>query len=105
MPVSIRDVARHLNLSITTVSRALNNYEDVSEETRQRVRKAAAELGYIPNRAARQLRHKYSDTTSCRQMPPDYPTHFSLSSSLGWGMKLRTMDMSYWFQLRHRAAR
>jgi LacI family transcriptional regulator, galactose operon repressor len=62
MTVSIRDVARHLNLSITTVSRALNNYEDVSEDTRQRVIQAAVELGYTPNRAARQLRHKYSDT-------------------------------------------
>lgn len=72
MPVSIRDVARHLNLSITTVSRALNNYEDVSEETRQRVRKAAAELGYIPNRAARQLRHKYSDTIGYI-LPADAP--------------------------------
>ena len=62
MTVSIRDVARHLNLSITTVSRALNNYEDVSEETRQRVLQTVIELGYTPNRAARQLRHKFSDT-------------------------------------------
>lgn len=62
MPVSIHDVARYLNLSITTVSRALNNYQDVSEETRQRVLKAASELGYTPNRAARQLRRKWSDT-------------------------------------------
>jgi LacI family transcriptional regulator, galactose operon repressor len=62
MTISIRDVARHLNLSITTVSRAINNYDDVSEETRQRVLQAVVELGYTPNRAARQLRHKYSDT-------------------------------------------
>ena len=62
MSVSIRDVAHYLNLSITTVSRALNNYEDVSEETRQRVLQATAELGYTPNRAARQLRRKRSDT-------------------------------------------
>jgi LacI family transcriptional regulator len=62
MPVSIRDVAHHLNISITTVSRALNGYEDVSEETRQRVMQAATDLGYTPNRAARQLRRKFSDT-------------------------------------------
>jgi LacI family transcriptional regulator len=72
MPVSIRDVARYLNLSITTVSRALNNYADVSEETRQRVLKAATELGYTPNRAARQLRHKYSDTIGYI-LPEDAP--------------------------------
>ena len=62
MPVTIRDVARHLNLSITTVSRALDGYDHVSEETRQRVIEAARELGYSPNRAARQLRRQRADT-------------------------------------------
>ncbi|MFZ5808717.1 MAG: LacI family DNA-binding transcriptional regulator [Chloroflexota bacterium] len=60
--VTIRDVARRLNLSITTVSRALDGYTDVSEQTRQRVRQAAAEMGYFPNHAARQLRRHQSDT-------------------------------------------
>jgi len=72
MPVSIRDVAQHLNLSITTVSRALNGYEDVAEETRQRVLKAASELGYTPNRAARQMRHRFSDTIGYI-LPEDAP--------------------------------
>jgi len=62
MPVTIRDVAKQLNLSITTVSRALDGYPDVSEATRQRVLEAARELGYLPNRAARQLRRKRTDT-------------------------------------------
>ncbi len=62
MPVTIRDVAKRLNLSITTVSRALDGYSDVSESTRQRVLQAAHELGYLPNRAARQLRRKRTDT-------------------------------------------
>jgi LacI family transcriptional regulator len=62
MSVTIRDVAKHLGLSITTVSRALDGYMDVSETTRQRVIQAAHELGYIPNRAARQLRRKRTDT-------------------------------------------
>jgi LacI family transcriptional regulator len=70
--VSIRDVARHLNLSITTISRALNDYDDVSDETRQRVQQAAIELGYTPNRAARQLRHKYADTIGYI-LPADAP--------------------------------
>ena len=72
MTITIRDVARHLNLSITTVSRAINNYEDVSEETRQRVLQAVVDLGYTPNRAARQLRHKYSDTIGYI-LPADAP--------------------------------
>ncbi|MGE5123385.1 MAG: LacI family DNA-binding transcriptional regulator [Acidobacteriaceae bacterium] len=62
MPVTIRDVAKQLNLSITTVSRALDGYPDVSAVTRQRVMQVAHELGYIPNRAARQLRRKRTDT-------------------------------------------
>lgn len=62
MPVTIRDVAKRLNLSITTVSRALDGYRDVSEATRQRVIQTAHEMGYEPNRAARQLRRKRSDT-------------------------------------------
>lgn len=62
MAVTIRDVARKLDLSITTVSRALDGYDDVSEETRQRVIQAARELGYQPNTAARQLRRRRADT-------------------------------------------
>jgi len=59
---TIRDVAKKLNLSITTVSRALDGYNDVADETRQRVIKTAQEMDYIPNRAARQLRRQCTDT-------------------------------------------
>ncbi|HPH96079.1 MAG TPA: LacI family DNA-binding transcriptional regulator [Anaerolineaceae bacterium] len=61
MPVTIRDLAKKLNLSITTVSRALDGYKDVSESTRQRVVNAAYEMGYQPSYAARQLRRKRAD--------------------------------------------
>lgn len=60
--VTIRDVAKRLNLSITTVSRALDGYDDVSEGTRQRVIRVAQEMGYTPNQAARQLRRQRTDT-------------------------------------------
>lgn len=61
MPVTIRDLARKLNLSITTVSRALDGYADVAEATRKRVIEAAGELGYEPSYAARQLRRKQTN--------------------------------------------
>ncbi|HET8705199.1 MAG TPA: LacI family DNA-binding transcriptional regulator [Pseudomonadales bacterium] len=61
MTVTIRNLAEKLNLSITTVSRALDGYHDVAEETRQRVIEAAHEMGYVPSYAARQLRRKRSD--------------------------------------------
>ncbi|MFG3340697.1 LacI family DNA-binding transcriptional regulator [Glycomyces sp. NPDC048151] len=56
--VGIRDVARLAGVSITTVSHVLNDTPQtrVSAETRARVREAAAQLGYGPNRAARTLR-------------------------------------------------
>ncbi len=60
-PVTIRDIARLLNLSITTVSRALDGYPDVSNRTRLRVLETADELGYVPNQAARQLRRHKTD--------------------------------------------
>lgn len=62
MPVTIRDVARRLNLSVTTVSRALAGYDDVAETTRQRVITAAREMGYMPQYAARQLRRQRTET-------------------------------------------
>ena len=61
MQVTIREVAHRLNLSITTVSRALDGYDDVAEETRQLVINTAQEMGYVPNQAARQLRRRRSD--------------------------------------------
>src|SRR5919108_5267326 len=62
MPSTIRDVAKKLNLSITTVSRALDGYDDVAEKTRQLVIKTAKKMDYAPNRAARQLRLQKAET-------------------------------------------
>lgn len=60
--MGIKKLANHLNLSIATVSRALNASDEVSAATRQRVLEAAAELGYSPNKAAESLRKGRIDT-------------------------------------------
>ena len=52
---TIRDVARRAQLSVATVSRALNGFESVSEEARARVAEAVRELGYVPHAGARSL--------------------------------------------------
>jgi len=52
---TIRDVAKHANVGIATVSRVLNNNPSVSDETRQAVLSAIEELDYTPNPIARQL--------------------------------------------------
>ena len=62
MPTTIHDVAKKLNVSIYTVSRALNGYEDVSDQTRDLVIETANKMGYVPNRAARQLRRQKAET-------------------------------------------
>ena len=54
--VGIKRLAEHLNISIGTVSRALNGRPDVNDETRKRVLEAAAELGYVANQSGRNLR-------------------------------------------------
>ena len=72
MPATIRDVAKKLDLSITTISRALDGYDDVSEVTRLRVTLAAKQMGYLPNRAARQLRRRRTDTIGYI-MPSSHP--------------------------------
>jgi LacI family transcriptional regulator len=53
--VTIKDVARLSGVSIKTVSRVVNNLEEVSSETRQKVQQAILELGYQPNATARNL--------------------------------------------------
>lgn len=57
---TIRDVARLANVSVATVSNALNSADRVSEELRARVHAAVEKLGYAPHPAARSLRKRSS---------------------------------------------
>jgi DNA-binding LacI/PurR family transcriptional regulator len=61
-PATIKDIAQKLNISISTVSRALRNAADVNIETRQAVMLLSTELNYQPNRLALSLRHKQTHT-------------------------------------------
>ncbi len=62
--LGIKELARHLNLSVSTVSRALNGYDDVRRETRRRVEQAAQDLGYSPHHAAATLRGQSTQTVT-----------------------------------------
>lgn len=59
-PMTIKDLANFLNVSPSTVSRALNNHPDISLEVRQRVQQLAEELKFKPNSFAANFRKKQS---------------------------------------------
>ncbi|MEM6845534.1 MAG: LacI family DNA-binding transcriptional regulator [Bacteroidota bacterium] len=53
--ITIKDVARQLNVSVSTVSRAFNDKYDIRKETRTKILQVADEMGYRPNPIARKL--------------------------------------------------
>ena len=55
---SMEEVAKKAKVSVTTVSRALNDHPYVSEKTKKKIYKAMEELNYYPNNVAQQLRGK-----------------------------------------------
>ena len=55
MTITIHDVAKRAGVSISTVSRVINNNYPVKEETREKIEMAIQELGYVPNEIARSL--------------------------------------------------
>jgi len=54
--VSMKDISAACGVSIATVSKALNGHRDIGEETRERIRQTAKEMGYFPNSAAKALK-------------------------------------------------
>ena len=60
--MTIKDVAEYSGVSITTVSRVLNNHPDVREEVRAKVWTAIQELHYVPNSSARDMGKAQADT-------------------------------------------
>ena len=61
---TIKEIAKIANVSVMTVSRALNNRHSVREATRKKILKIASQLGYMPNRIARSLVSKKSKLIS-----------------------------------------
>ena len=58
--ISIKDIAKALNVNVSTVSRALNNHADLSQETKERVQQKAIEMGYVRNQMAIHFRNRHS---------------------------------------------
>lgn len=58
--ISIKDIAKALNVNVSTVSRALNDHPDLSQDTKERVQKMAVEMGYVRNKMAIHFRNRNS---------------------------------------------
>lgn len=56
--IAMKDIAKKCGVSIATVSKALNDHEDIGEETKKLIRQTAREMGYFPNSSARALKTK-----------------------------------------------
>jgi DNA-binding LacI/PurR family transcriptional regulator len=78
--ITIKDVAKHAGVSISTVSNFINgNYRNMSAETRERVGQAVETLGYFPSLGAQALPRKRKTQTVCIVIPHDvdYTFHHS----------------------------
>ena len=54
--VSMKDISKACGVSVASVSKALNNHSDIGEETKERIKQVAREMGYSPNLSARALK-------------------------------------------------
>lgn len=73
--VTIKDIARYLSISVSTVSRALVNDKNIRRETKEKVLEAAKELGYKPNPVATNL--KFGHTNTVGVIVPEMVTPFA----------------------------
>ncbi|MHC1692608.1 MAG: LacI family DNA-binding transcriptional regulator [Sphaerochaetaceae bacterium] len=93
--VTIKEIAWITGCAVSTVSRALNNTGEISPETREKILKAAHDLNYIPNIAARQMVQRKSNTIGLT-IPDINDTYFSESASgVEEVMKRQGFDVVY----------
>lgn len=117
---TIYDLAKKTGFSITTVSKALNNYKDVSDKTRAKILQAAAEMDYLPNAHAQSLSTKKSWAigvmfSEANEVGMKHPFFNGIIESFrhateehGYDLifasrNLRNRDMSYLEHFKHRA--
>ncbi len=86
-PATIKDIAKQLNISVATVSRALRNLPVVNDLTRKEVHRLALELDYQPNAIARSLLS--NRTTIVGVVVPDIATPFFSAAISGIQQEIR----------------
>ena len=73
--VTIKDIARELLVSVSTVSRALNDDPSIRKETREKIQAAAKRMGYVPNPVATNL--KFGRTKTIGVIVPEMSTPYA----------------------------
>ena len=97
--ISIEDVARRAKVSITTVSRVINNVPTVSKKNRGRVEEAVAHLKFKPNVSAQRLARGYNNSIGL--VMPGYPGIFysfyavELIRGVGHACETKRLDMVF----------
>lgn len=76
--VTLKDIANLCNVSVATVSRALNGQVDSNNKTAKRIRRIAQEMGYFPNAAARALKTNRSNNIGVLYEDEIHHEYFSL---------------------------
>jgi LacI family transcriptional regulator len=79
--INIKQLAKTLNLSTSTVSRAFRNNSDINKETKERILAKARELNYQPNHYASNLRERKSNTIAV--IVPELANNFFLQAING----------------------
>ncbi len=82
MAVTLKDVAALVGVSVNTASRALKDKPDIGLKTRERIKEAAAALGYRPNLNARSLVLKKTSTIGIAVTEPDNPVRMEFCERL-----------------------
>ena len=91
--INIKDLAKKLNLSVSSVSRALNGYDNISTKTTNRIIRAAQKYNYIPNLAAKRLASKKSDTIAfISTITPSAPDYVLLEFLAGVSMGIKNTN-------------
>ncbi|AVR46999.1 LacI family transcriptional regulator [Christiangramia fulva] len=89
--VTLKELAKQLNVSISTVSKALNDSPEISPRTRERIKEAAQLRHYIPSSLGRNL--KSMQTRTIGVIIPDILPHFFAKAL--YGMEAKATEMGY----------
>jgi LacI family transcriptional regulator len=89
MAITMKDIARDLDVSVMTVSKVLRNQGDIGKETRERVLKRVRELNYSPNRAARSLATGRTSTIGLIVPDLEHPFFSEIAKSISRRIRAR----------------